>query len=185
MPAYSHADADTIDLINRTIDAYHPELASHEVIVAAQMCEPSEKEAVKAGKEGRVPRPLKLNGWPCHATVRKTTVQERIGGMADALITLDALHWRDLDDAGRIALLDHELTHLEIVRDKEGFAKSDDAGRPVLKIRLHDWQIGGFREVAARHGQAAPEVVSFREVATAYKDQLMFAFDRVPQEVGV
>jgi len=182
MPAYRKAPSDILDRINAAIDAFHPELATHEVTVAAQLCSPTEKESIKAEKEGRVPQPLKLNGWPCHATVRKTSVQQRLGGMADALITLDALHWDTLDEPARIALLDHELTHLTVAKDKEGFPKSDDAGRPVLSTRLHDWQLGGFREVASRHQQAAPEVVAFREVVSGYGDQLMLEFE--PAEVG-
>ena len=178
MPAYRKAPSDILERINATIDAFHPELATHEVTVAAQLCSPTEKESLKAEKEGRAPQPLKLNGWPCHATVRKTNAQQRLGGMADALITLDALHWGTLDEAERIALLDHELTHLTVAKGKEGFPKSDDAGRPVLSMRLHDWQLGGgFREVAHRHQQAAPEVVAFREVVVGYGDQLMLEFE--------
>ena len=89
---------------------------------------------------------------------------------------------------------DHELMHLDPVVEgtttetvpseedpnlfrkvERTFFKTDDAGRPRLKIRLHDWQLGGFAAVAERHGEHAPEVVEARKLAERF-GQLLFDF---------
>lgn len=46
----------------------------------------------------------------------------------------------------------HELTHLEIQRDKDGAPKWDDLDRPKLKMRKHDYEIGVFVDVAKEYG---------------------------------
>lgn len=48
--------------------------------------------------------------------------------------------------------------------------KTDDVGRPKLKMRLHDWQMGGFREIAQRYGSDALEVVEARKFEEVYGD---------------
>ena len=40
--------------------------------------------------------------------------------------------------AERRALLDHELHHLELKRDKKDRIRKDDLGRPLLRMRKHD-----------------------------------------------
>jgi len=95
-------------------------------------------------------------------------------GVADTLLTVDAATWAKLDDEEKTALVDHELEHVLVRAAKRGFvgldgdgkadrsARLDDHRRPVLKLRLHDWQLGGFRDVAQRHRSAAIEVQAAR-----------------------
>jgi hypothetical protein len=64
---------------------------------------------------------------------------------------VDAYRWPELDELTQVAVLDHELTHLELVTDDEGTVKYDDYGRPKLRMRLHDICHGWFSEVAKRH----------------------------------
>ena len=35
--------------------------------------------------------------------------------------------------------------------------KRDDLGRPILQLRMHDFEVGWFKEIAARHGEASQE----------------------------
>ena len=72
------------------------------------------------------------------------------------------------------ALLDHEVAHLELVRDDAGKVKTDDAGRPRLRIRPHDYQTGGFWDVIERHKEAACEAVclGLRDEVAALNDEL-------------
>lgn len=93
------------------------------------------------------------------AFIKINSLKLRIKGMKDAEITLDKSVWDNLNDQARVALIDHELTHLQIATDKEGNVKYDDANRPKLKMRRHDYQMGWFREVALRHGEYSPERV--------------------------
>lgn len=114
---------------------------------------------------------LKLGGYPCAAIIKINPLKQRVLGLGDALITIDEYIWNDLTDEERMALLDHELEHLEVKRVGGGvlwydpFAKmvlgiasTDDAGRPRLSSRLHDWELGGFKTIARRWGENALEV---------------------------
>ena len=93
------------------------------------------------------------------AVVRITPLKDRALGMADASIVIDRAGWLALSQLQREALVDHELTHLTRKVDKEtGELLVDALDRPKLVMRRHDHQIGFFCDVAARHGEAAPEV---------------------------
>lgn len=84
---------------------------------------------------------------------------------------IDEGEWYELKPAQRVALLDHELSHLDTIdRDEsdpnedtgEGASKvtwkTDDIGRPRLKSVKGDWMAGdGFAAVVARHGASAIE----------------------------
>lgn len=107
--------------------------------------------------------PVKLHGYPCAAAISVIAYKQRVDKRADAEIIIDAAWWDNATEPQQRALLDHEITHLEIERDKDGCLKTDDAGRPKLKLKLHDWQLGGFRSIAARYGDDAPEVVMARD----------------------
>jgi hypothetical protein len=79
-----------------------------------------------------------------------------VAGLADAEITLDADRWKELGRGKRIGLIDHELTHIELVYDDDGLAL-DDNERPKLKLRKHDYEFGWFNEVVERHGNDSLE----------------------------
>ena len=185
MATLSTAPAEVHELIGEVIREHHPDLAQAGVTVGALMA------WAKSGD------PVKLHGYPCAATVKKNSVRDRLEGKPDATITIDSDHWDGLDDRQRAALIDHELTHLVPVligtiehKDSEGNVverepvwKTDDAGRPVLQMRLHDWQLGGFRAVAERHGSAAPEVREWQRANERFR-QSVFAWsdDTVPAD---
>lgn len=114
--------------------------------------------------------PVKLHGYPCAAVVSIIPYKQRVDKRADAEIIIDQGQWQDLSDIQRRALLDHEITHLELQKDDVGLVKTDDQGRPKLSMRLHDWQIGGFREIAQRYGEDALEVIGARAFEKDYGD---------------
>jgi hypothetical protein len=139
-------------------------------------------------REGEQIPSLKLHGYACAATVRATTLKQRALGQRDALIVFDAFTWERLDDDERRAVIDHELYHLQVVSEERGVPfvlwdpvakciatvpKHDDLGRPKLKLRLHDWHLGGFRAIAERHGDAALEVRAFRSTADEHGQFLL------------
>lgn len=102
---------------------------------------------------------LTHQGYPAQAMVKITPLRDRTLGVADAVIVADRATWLTLSQPQRNALVDHELTHLARVLDKEsGKPKFDALGRPKLRIRPHDHQLGWFVEVAQRHGAASPEM---------------------------
>jgi hypothetical protein len=119
---------------------------------------------------------LKHGGYPAAAYVRITPLRDRAAGLPDAMIVIDRAYWMTLGSAVCDALMDHELTHLERVVDKEtGAPVSDIIGRPKLAIRRHDRQHGWFDEVARRHRENSIEVRQARALI-AETEQLYFDF---------
>lgn len=148
MPVYTLAAPDDRRLLEEVAADFHPHLADAGVTVGLLLAVPKE------GQEGPA---LKLHGYPALAVVKVNSLKDRVEGKPDCTVQLDGEAWKDLPDARRRAVLDHELTHVVVQRDADGRVKTDDAGRPKLKLRLHDMQVGGFEEVVKRHGAAAVE----------------------------
>jgi len=128
---------------------------------------------------------LNHNGWPAKAMVKITSLKDRVSGLSDARIWIDEQTWHDSDDIERQSLLAHELEHLELVRKKQdGSVKRDDCGRPVLKIRKHDFQIGGFHSIVRRYGSAAHEAMALVEVRQVWV-QSEFTFGEEPDTIPI
>lgn len=162
MASYSKGKPEVRALIGQVMARYHGPLVDAEVTVGLLMCHPAEGEE----------HALKLHGYPCAATVKVTPLKQRVMGIEDAIITIDSATWATLSEGERAAVIDHELQHLEVAVDKDGEVRSDDQGRPRLKMRLHDWNLGGFAVIAGRHKADALEVQAFRLVSTAFHQQL-------------
>lgn len=184
MPNYVKADAETHTLIEDAMAKHHHELDAADVSVQAVMAHPK----VDGGPV------LRHHGVTAKAKVRIVQQKERALGMADAEVMIDADIWEDMPETDRIALVDHELTHLMIVYDEDKIerdtdgnpvldengaprrkVKLDGCGRPRLKMRHHDYEFGWFTEVAERHGKYSTEV----QQAAALVDrhgQIYFAF---------
>lgn len=114
---------------------------------------------------------VKRGGYPALATIKPLPLKDRVMKEGDALLVIDESEWYELKPAQRVALLDHELSHIDTIdRDEsdpnedrgEGASKvtwkTDDIGRPKLKSVKGDWNAGdGFAAVVARHGASAIE----------------------------
>lgn len=96
-------------------------------------------------------------GVKCLGLARKIGPKDRAMGRGDAEITLDSDWWDNAPEEEQLALLDHELHHLTVKKDKFGVYCTDDSHRPVIKLRPHDYEFGWFKAIAARHGNASPE----------------------------
>lgn len=107
-------------------------------------------------KGERVGHAIMHKGIRALGVARKIPLKDRALGRADAEIMLDGDWWADASPAEQLAVLDHELTHLEVKTDKRG-VKRDDLGRPVLVLRLHDYEFGFFNCIAERHGAESQE----------------------------
>lgn len=109
-------------------------------------------------KDGSLKGPaIKHGGYAARGVTRIVPVKLRVAGLGDVEVVLDGDRWTELAYEEQLALIDHELTHVDLVLDDES-PVLDDAGRPKLRRRLHDHQHGWFNEVAERHGIAAQEV---------------------------
>jgi hypothetical protein len=175
---YEPADDEVIDIIKTTLKRWHLERLKlkniSEIRVGATFYLP------KSNEEGKITGPpLKLHGYQAAATIKVNSDKQRVQGLPDASIVIDShFFWADATAKQRIALIDHELEHLERVsRMVKGieFPADDDQGRPKLKVKNHDWQLGGFRCIAERHLEHAVEVVEAQKFAMAH-GQLLFGF---------
>lgn len=67
------------------------------------------------------------------------------------------------------------MTHFEVERDNEDAIKIDEAMRPKIKKRPHDFSAGGFDSIARRYGSSSNEVAGFRQVYEERR-QTLFAW---------
>lgn len=162
---YEQAESDVHDLAADIIDRFHPDLRTTEKQPGVRLC-----ILMASNDEDSEDPPVKLHGYPCYAVVSIIPYKQRVDKRADVEIIIDASHWEDLPEQRRRALLDHEITHVEVVRDKFGFIKTDDLGRPKLAMKLHDWQIGGFRVICQRYGEDAIDVIEATKFADTFGD---------------
>jgi len=89
----------------------------------------------------------------------------------DFVILLNREVWDhcDFDRTKKLALLDHELCHAEIVLDKDsGEPKYDERGRNVWRVRKHD--IEEFQAVIERHGCYKRDLEYFAKALLRRKD---------------
>lgn len=153
MPIFTAAKADVLAIVAEATRMYHPRLNEAGVTVGVVMAE------AKVDENGDPQGPaLVVRGHAVLAKVRVVPAKERVQGLMDAEIVLDGDRWPLLSREERLAVLDHELAHLQLA------AEVDDAGRPKLRLRHHDYEFGWFVEVAERHGAASQEVQQARAV---------------------
>lgn len=109
---------------------------------------------------------IKKGGYAVLALVGPLSLKWRVLTDLDALITIDKSQWDELEQDSQVAVLDHELSHLNVVTSLgTNIVKRDDIGRPKLKTIDGDWNGGdGFIEVIKRHGEAAIELINSRKV---------------------
>ncbi len=169
---FTQAEGDTMAIIRKVIGEHHHELKKAQVKIDCLFASNEDNDAIT------------LHGYKCAAVVRKISYKNRVMGRGDAEITIDALWWEDATDRQKEALISHELTHLQVVYNtKTNAIKRDGADRPKLSMRLHDWQLGGFEEVAKVFGKDAPEVVLARDFKERF-GQLCFDFGRGAKKEG-
>ena len=159
MATYTNAGQDTLGTMQDVMERYHPELVSAEVAVEILIAWGTKDET------GQVTTPaIRVNRVRAVGSIRITSLKERVADRGDAEMLLDGDQLDGMQPKTLEAVIDHELTHLELMVDDEGYLKSDDHGRPRLKILEHDHQFGWFDSVARRHGGAAYEVKQAKEL---------------------
>jgi hypothetical protein len=153
MTWYEKANSEIYDEVATVMRQYHGPLVDSAVHV----------DVIIARSEDTPP--LVLRGIECAATVRITSTRERALGIGDAIITINGELMPTWSTRQLHAVIDHELTHLELKLDKKtGQPKEDDQGRPVLKLRLHDREFGWFDSVATRWGSDSFEQAQARDL---------------------
>lgn len=167
MRTFKKADSAIADLGAEIIEKHHAELEG--LVVDYIMAYPSYDD------EGEPTGPaIAHNGYPALGLCRIIGLKDRVMGRGDVEILLDGDRWPDLSKETQLALIDHELTHVELKRDKEERICMDDLNRPLIKMRKHDRQFGWFDSIASRYGSHSFEVKQFVSLEEA--GQIYFGF---------
>ncbi len=147
---FEKATEDEVDFLQEVMVEFEPDLAAKRVTVAFLFARGETTDA------GHYKPPLVKKGVRAIADVKINSYADRVEGKSDATIRYDVEQWDQHSDAVRRAVLHHELHHLMLQMGEYG-VKTDDAGRPMLKMRPHDFEVGWFKDIAAIHGHNAVE----------------------------
>jgi hypothetical protein len=151
MSWFEKASTEDLAHCHQLMAEHHPELHAAGVVVTIMLARNEDEH------------PLRVRGIPAAACIRVTRPLERSMGYGHALMLIDGNEWPHRSEMEQAAILDHELTHLQLVLDKKtGQVKEDDEGRPKLKLRPHDFEFGWFDAVAKRWPDTALEIQQAR-----------------------
>ncbi|MEM6750858.1 MAG: putative metallopeptidase [Planctomycetota bacterium] len=171
---YEPVGAATRKLLGSVLLQHHPELDAAGVSVAALFAYgPRDKDDNLTGPA------ISVGGYQAAGCIRKTSLKERAYGNADAQMLLDGDRWNDWTESRQAALIDHEITHLEVQWEvfpddgEPGIPKRDDLNRPKLNLRLHNLVAGGFIETVKRYGRSSFDVQHFRDIFDEHGQMLM------------
>lgn len=149
------------NMLAEMVAANHPHLTNAKITLVW-------RRSLKRDKDGL----LVLGKCKKASDLDKETVLARSGKECDFVIILNEEAWHDLSDEQREALIDHELCHAQVARDKDGIAKKDERGRTVYRSRKHD--IEEFREIVERHGLYKKDLEEFVKAARKKRETPLF-----------
>lgn len=125
---YSKPDKEMEKLLAYTIGQWHKRLTEAEVTITLLAAYgPVNDDGETVGPA------IKHHGVPALGVVKITNLKYRVAGLGDAEIVIDGDAWAEMTKRERIALLDHELTHIEIVHESVFRKKAPD--KP-LKVEI-------------------------------------------------
>lgn len=150
MNKYNEADKSVYDIFESAMEKYHEELTEVGVKLKIFMLTNYDADGARTGRST-----MRKNGIHVVARIRVTNAKERVYDQVDAEVTIDGASWEDMDAGLRLALADHELSHLSVVYDEDGKPQIDLYLRPKLSTVPHDAELGIFYGVMKRHGQNA------------------------------
>jgi len=168
---YEHCPPEVIRLLEDAMTRWHPELVEAVVEIKPLF-------ALAYSRSGEAIPAIKVRGHAAIAKIKITKLEDRVRGMGDATLLIDGAKWERMGHNARLAMLDHELEHLDV--DPE---KLDDAGRPKLKMRHHDWELSGFDEVMKRQGENSIELQNVALLKERFA-QLLIPFPDIPQSAA-
>lgn len=162
MPTYEPADNTVYELATDILNRYesHSPLVKSGVKFDLVFAHPSVDENGEPTGDA-----IKKHGVKALGLCRIINLKDRTMGRGDVEILLDHDWWNNEASAQQqVALLDHELHHAE-VKMKDGQPKRDNLGRPLIKLRKHDVEIGWFDIIALRHGKHSQERIQAKKLS--------------------
>jgi hypothetical protein len=159
---FEKCTAGDMELIYAVMAQYHAELKELGATVQALLA------TAQPGRDGEPGGPaLKHRGQAAYALIRTTKLSERVLGMADLEIQIDAEYWSEAGEETRRALIDHELSHRIPRLDKDGSPKRDDLDRPLFAGVDHDFEVGWFFSIPRRHSSKS---VEYQQLLSLFAD---------------
>lgn len=153
MTTYTKPTTEHRDELREVMKKYHPELVEWKVKVDMLLVHaPVDKFGFPKGPA------IRWNGIPAAAVVSIVKLKDRALGRGDVEILVDGDRCPKWRPEHLRSILDHELTHIELT------GETDDLGRPKMKMRPHDVDLGWFDSVARRHGDASVEVMQAKSL---------------------
>jgi hypothetical protein len=178
---FDFAPPNVIDLLQQVLTSWHPRLHEADVRILVLMATNPDGPAIMG------------HGYPAAATMKVLGPKARVSERCEAELVIDAVAFHELSEESRLALLDHECCHADLV-DLKGkvlnqaltkhatackiaeeagdepppfvFWKRDGRGRPCLRSVKGDVFTGdAFAAVIQRHGENA---VEYRNIQSAY-----------------
>lgn len=162
MPTYEAADKSVRAMANEILNRFesHSPLVKNEVQFDYVFAHPTVDENGEATGDA-----IKKHGVRALALCRVINLKDRTMGRGDVEILIDYDWWtNEASDQEQEALLDHELHHAE-VKMKDGQPKRDNLGRPLIRLRKHDVEVGWFDIIALRHGKHSQERIQAKKLA--------------------
>lgn len=173
MPVYEKAGPPVLDVVRDAIERYHPELDQFGVRIDVLVASAAIDDCGNPRGPG-----LTKHGREVLGLARVTTQKQRVVGAGDCELIVNGDIWPELSDEERLSLVDHELQHFELVKDKDDDTETavalDDHLRPKLRIRPHDVELGLFEVTYHRHGEAGVEHKAFEEAKKTLAQQRLF-----------
>ena len=175
MSWYSIANEEVNLTIQKVMKENHGELHAAGVTITALIARSEEGPALKVG------------GKEALGCIRVTKLTERTLGLGDALMILDGESMIAWSSKRLQAVIDHELRHLMLAKNKKtGQIQLDDEGRPKLRIRPHDFEFGWFARTAELYGEESYEVSQAREIVAAqFVQNFLPGFEVDPDPTGL
>jgi len=175
MSWYSIANEEVNLTIQKVMKENHGDLHAAGVTITALIARSEEGPAIK------------VRGSEAAGSIRITKLAERTLGLGDALMTLDGERMVAWTSKRLQAVIDHELRHLMLAKNKKtGQIQLDDEGRPKLRIRPHDFEFGWFARTAELYGEESYEVSQAREIVAAqFVQNFLPGFEIDPDPTGL
>ena len=143
------------DILDRLIEAHHPDLKEADARILLAW-----RKGWRQDADGR----LRL------AQARKASELDRALAPNDFVILLnqESFQASGFGEDAQAAILDHELMHCAVTRDRDGDIKRDEKNRVMFRLRAH--QIEEFTDVFERHGMYNGALEAFAERAVAHSN---------------
>ncbi len=161
MPTFERADKSVEKLAKELIEKYetHKPLAAYDAKIDYVFAYGDVDD-----KGRQLNDALTKGGLKALGIAKIISLKERALDRGDDEISLDGDWWKLATEDQQAALLDHELHHISIKADKSGNVQYDDLGRPKIKLRKHDVEVGWFKCIAERHGEASQERIQAKAI---------------------